>query len=305
MQRFDADAARVTRLVERGILALTGQSQAADAWRQFVGPDDVVGIKIVARGGPLFSVRKPLVDAIVDGLKSAGVAEHRILVWDKYQSNLTDAGYAIRDSGDGVRVMGVIPSVGFDPEFHYHSPHAGKIIWGDLRFDAGEEKVSAESYFTRILSRQVTKLINVAVLANHGQVGLSGCLFNVAAGSVDNTRRFETSAAASAIAVPEICATPVLRDKFALHIIDGLLGQYALGPNFHPEFTWHHGAIYFSTDPVALDTIALEEIEARRRHVGMKPVGERARHIANAARLGLGTNAREQIEVIRLEAESP
>lgn len=285
------------------MLKLTGKSKPAEAWRTFAGPDDVVGIKIVARGGPLFSVRKELIDAIIAGVRSAGVAENRILVWDKYQSNLLDAGYEINESGNGVRVIGVIPYVGFDPEFKYHSPYVGKIIWGDFLFAPDQEKVSADSHFARIVTQRVTKLINVAVLVNHSDVGLSGCLFNAAVGSVDNSRRFESSAAASATAVPEICATSVLRDKLVLHIIDGLLGQYALGPNFHPEFTWHHRAIYLSTDPVALDRIALEEIEARRKHVGLKPIGEQARYLGNAARLGLGTNKREDIEVIRVGAE--
>lgn len=298
IRQFDADPGIVAGLVERGITTLTGRENVADAWRQFAGPVDVVGIKIVARGGPLFAVHNEIVQVVIAGLKSAGVPDNHIIVWDKYQNELLAAGYDINTTSNGVRVLGVIPSSGFDVEATFRSPHAGKIIWGDLLFGAPEE-ISAVSHFARLVTADVTKLINIAVLSDHLDVGLSGCLFNAAIGSIDNSRRLETSASASAAAIGDILAHDAVRGKFVLHLIDGLLGQYALGPNFHPEFTWHHGAIYFSTDPVALDAIALEEIEKRRQKQGKTPIGPRARYLDLAADRGLGVRDRKRIEVIK------
>ena len=278
--------------------ALTGKSKPADIWRHFGGSNDVVGVKIVARGGPLFSVRKDVVSAIVAGLRAAGVPEQHIIVWDKYQGDLLDAGYPLNDSTNGVRVTGVIPGIGFDPTVRYRSPFAGKLIWGDLLFGRAEE-ISGESHLAKLVTQQITKLINVSILCDHSDVGLSGCLLNLAIGSVDNARRFVHDPAVCASTVPEICALPELRDKAVLHVVDGLLGQYALGPNFHPEFTWHHGALYFSADPVALDVVALEEIEARRKRTGFDSIARKARYIQAAGQLGLGVSNRDAIEIIR------
>jgi hypothetical protein len=301
IRAFDPDSRRVRQLLDRGVLALTGQAQLADAWRTFAGSGDVVGIRIVARGGPIASVRKDVVHGIVAGLRAAGVPEANIIVWDKYQSDLRDAGYTISDSTNALRVVGVVPGVGFDPEVTYRFPYAGKLIWGDLQFGAGED-ISAHSHLTRIVTRQITKLINVAVLCHHSEVGLSGCLYNLAVGSVDNTRRFQNDAIACESAVPDINALPALRDKAVLHVVDGLLGQYALGPTFHPQSTWHHGAIYLSADPVALDAVALDEIESQRRRVGLPSIAARARYLPAAAEDGLGRAKREEIELVEAGA---
>lgn len=248
----------------------------------------------------LFSVRKDVTTAIVAGLKSAGLPEGNLIVWDKYQSELIEAGYSIQDSTQSVRVVGVIPGIGFDPDSTYRFPHVGKLIWGDLLFGKDRtEEISAESHLTRLVTQQITKLINVSVLTDHHEVGLSGSLLNLALGSVDNVRRFANDAEACESAVPEICALPAIREKAVLHIIDGLLGQYTLGPNIHPQSTWHNGTIYLSTDPVALDTIALEEIESQRRRTGLSSVTNRARYISFAGEAGLGVADRSQIIVTR------
>ena len=299
IQSFDPNPNRVRKLVDRGIVTLTGKKTIAEAWREFAGSNDIVGIKIVARGGPLFSVRKDVTAGIVAGLKSAGVPERNIIIWDKYQSDLIEAGYRIQEDTNAVRVLGVIPGIGFDPEATYRFPHAGKLIWGDLLFGKDRaEEISAESHLTRLITQQITKLINVAVLTDHYEVGLSGSLLNLALGSVDNVRRFPNDAAACESAVAEICSLPAVRDKTVLHIIDGLLGQYTLGPSIHPQSTWHNGTLYFSTDPVALDTVALGEIESQRRRVGLPSVIDRARYIRAAGEAGLGIWQPEAIERI-------
>jgi hypothetical protein len=301
IQSFDPNPERAHQLVDRGVLALTQTRTVADAWRVFVHSNDVVGIKIVARSGPLFSVRKDVVRAVVDGLRSASMRDGNIIVWDKYQNDLVEAGYDLSDDTNNVQVIGVIPAIGFDPVVKLRSPYAGKLIWGDLLFGQPDD-ISGESHLTRLVTQRCTKLINIVVLADHSEVGLSGCLLNLALGSVDNTRRFQNSAAACDTAVPEICAMPELRDKTVLHIVDGLLGQYALGPNFHPEFTWHHGAICLSTDPVALDTVALGEIELRRKRAGLVSVANKAKFIQTAAQLGLGTADPAGIETVRVSS---
>src|SRR5215207_5851851 len=47
-----ADAAVVREMMERGMRGLTGEAKNIDAWRRFIKPDDVVGIKVNAGGRP-------------------------------------------------------------------------------------------------------------------------------------------------------------------------------------------------------------------------------------------------------------
>jgi hypothetical protein len=44
------------------------------------------------------------------------------------------------------------------------------------------------------------------------------------------------------------------------------------------------------TDSVAMDSLALRFVEEKRKENGIAPIGERARYVATAAKLGLGTN---------------
>jgi len=53
---------RVARMIERGVVALTQAADADAAWRQFVKPDDVVGIKINSLPGPAMGTRHEIVD---------------------------------------------------------------------------------------------------------------------------------------------------------------------------------------------------------------------------------------------------
>ena len=55
-------------MVNRLVLAATGQSDVGKAWGSLVSPNDRVGIKISAAGGELFTTHHDIVNAIVDGL---------------------------------------------------------------------------------------------------------------------------------------------------------------------------------------------------------------------------------------------
>src|SRR4051812_18497078 len=65
---YKDDAKVVRRMVERLVLAVTGQTDLAQAWRSLVAPNDKVGIKISAAGGEFFTTHHSIVNAIVEGL---------------------------------------------------------------------------------------------------------------------------------------------------------------------------------------------------------------------------------------------
>ena len=60
----------VREMVNRLVLAATGQPDIAKAWASLVSPSDRIGIKISAAGGELFTTHHDVVNAIVDGRSS-------------------------------------------------------------------------------------------------------------------------------------------------------------------------------------------------------------------------------------------
>lgn len=283
---------RVHALVDRGMQALTGQSTPAAAWAMFAGPDDVVGIKVNVRAAPLHVPRPALIDAIAAGLQSAGVAATNIIVWDVDPHRLRRAGYA---GNARFQVRAVIEDTGWDENITFESKVVGKLIWGDLEFGRDATGISEKSHFPKLLTRTITKLINVPVLIDHDACGLAGALYNVSLGVVDNARRFDLGGSGET-EIPEICATAVVQKKLVLTIMDALVAGYAGGPAFKPQYSWPAATLYLSRDPVAVDTLCMEALEAQRQPAGIPPIGERAGHIRAAGLRGLGTADPDQIE---------
>jgi hypothetical protein len=292
------DAEKIRAMVSKGIRALTKQDDDAAAWATLVSSNDVVGIKIATQGAPLQVTRRELVDAIAAGLQAAGVATTNILVWDRDGAKMRAAGYKTNRDGPGMRVLSVVPDTGWDETIWIHNSLVGKLIWGDLLFGRPDTEFSNISHLPKILTQEITKLINVPVLQDHETCGISGCLYNLSLGAVDNMRRFETGGFRGDPIVGEIFKQPQINGKLVLNVMDGLVGGFAAGPAFKPQFSWNYGGLCFSRDPVAIDILALELINERRMQENLVPIGARASHVISASRTGLGQFDLDRIEQI-------
>lgn len=292
---FKENAAVTKPMVDVLVIAVTGQRDIASAWRSLVQPKDRVGIKIAASGGHVFSTHKGVVRAIVSGLNQAGVPPQNIIVWDR--ANMTEAGFN-KDSG-AYLVRSVEPFSGYDLKAVVSAPMEGKLIWGDGLFlrrnpaETGREQFSNESHWSTILEG-VTKIINVPVFSSSEDCGVAGCLYNVTIPNLDNWRRFLQSSN------PYLC--DLYRDervapKVVLNVLDGLLAQYAGGPEGQPNYAWRHATIYASKDPVALDATALREIEKWRTDARLPSLAKHAAYLQTAEEMGIGNFAEERIEL--------
>ena len=123
------------------------------------------------------------------------------------------------------------------------------------------------------------------------------CLYNTSVGMVDNARRFEFPGQKADPDITLINMLPDIHDKLVLHIMDALVGGFAGGPVFKPQYSWTPGMIYVSRDPVAIDTLALAEIEAQRKAATIPDTRDRATHLETAARYKLGAADAELVEV--------
>ena len=120
-----------------------------------------------------------------------------------------------------------------------------------------------------------------------------------AADFADN-RRFQTESLHYDAGIAELCARPPISEKLVLNILDSLVAQYAGGPSFQPQATWTPGEIWLSRDPVALDALALEAVEKRRKAANMPKLDERGRHVRFAAEMGVGVDQRSKMDIVEL-----
>jgi hypothetical protein len=154
------------------------------------------------------------------------------------------------------------------------------------------------SYFGKLVTKDLTKIINVPVLKNAGAT-ISMAAKNLAYGSICNTGRlhkplfFETCT--------QVLAFPPLRDKVVLHVLDGLIGQYEGGPEPAAQHQWACNTLYIATDPFAMDRTGYALVVEKRKENGLK-VNESPTLVewfSAAEKLGLGIGDPARIQVVR------
>ncbi len=300
---FHSDPAIVRRMVNDLILAVTHQSDLASAWRTLVSPKDKVGIKISAAGGELFTTHRDVVEALVDGLVAAGQERQKIIVWDRSLGGIKQAGYTGRE---GYQLRSIPPIEGYDPKVTISAPFLGNLIWGDFEYIGGrgevpllsdQENTSSLSHLAKIVTSEVTKIINVPVFSNSESNGLAGCLYNVTIPNIDNWRRFGVPPDHGASSIPEIYSDPHIGPKVVLNLMDGLLAEYAGGPLSQPNYAVKYDTLFASRDPVAIDSVAGRQIEKWRKEQKFPTIARTGAHIAVAAQMGLGNAVPSRIEV--------
>jgi uncharacterized protein (DUF362 family) len=132
-------------------------------------------------------------------------------------------------------------------------------------------------------------------MSDSASCGIAGCLYNVTIPNIDNWRRFTQGGPYGNAAIAEIYRMPFIGPKVVLNIMDALVAQYAGGPQSQPNYAVHHATILASKDPVAIDALAVRQIEEWRVKARLRPVAPLAQHVQAAGQLKIG-NA-EVIEV--------
>jgi uncharacterized protein (DUF362 family) len=306
-RQVSASVAR--RMVDELVLRVTGKSSVAGAWRSLVKPTDRVGIKVAASGGAVSGTNPEVVDAIVAGLAEAGIPASQIIVWDRNLQDLLAAGY--RKDGSLYQLRWVDPVSGYDSKAQVSAPVLGKLIWGDSGFGGkggtryqdllgSGDQLSSRSFYSNVLSKEVTKIINVPSLTDSFLTGVNGALANMVLPNLDNWRRFTKPPFYGDPYLAEIYADAMIREKIVLTILDGLVLQYAGGPFGNPGFLLDHFTIYASRDPVALDGMAVRLLDEARAPSKLPSLVPMTRWLESAQAAGLGNPGEDQIELIRV-----
>lgn len=308
-----ADPKIVAGMMARGMCSLTGEAKPADAWRRFFVPDDVVGIKVNCSGAPKVMSNPHVVAEIVRNLVAVGVKPNRIWIYERFADQIQSAGYnKYLDTPVNLHAVEVPRGSirNYDPK-----------VYVEVNF-FGEE--DTRSFLIRHVSQTFTKIINVPNMKDHGAAGVTGCLKNIAYGNFSNvarSHRYEKTNTKTFIGV--LAGVEPLRSKTVLHIMDGLKGVWHGGPFVQrQDWVFYPKRMLVGTDPVAIDRLLIDVIEAKRKEKGAVSVFDRSKatliqgrgddplkgrfirepgHIEYAASLGLGTFEKARIKLKEIE----
>ncbi|OFV80396.1 MAG: hypothetical protein A2Y78_04685 [Acidobacteria bacterium RBG_13_68_16] len=312
------DGKVVAEMVERGIRTLTGTSMKK-SFRMFFTRDDVVGLKVNPVGPPLISTKPEIAEVVISWLVDNKLPVRNIVIWDRFDLDLKDAGFTA-SRFPGVRIQALqtmveeghsfrdaggnhISAGNFDPDVYYFAKGVvGKGVRGyqDDEFYLNQHVFAGEySYLGNLLTRDITKLVNLAAYKNTGN-GISMATKNVGYAAVCNTGRLHAPLGFKVCT--EVLAAPAVRDKLVLNITDGLRGQYEGGPDKNEKFVYPNRSLYFATDPFALDAVCHRELVAKRKEMGIA-VNEHPRfteYLNYAEKLGLGIADPARIALVRV-----
>lgn len=272
----------VIPFLDRAVMAITDHQSPPKAWRAMFSPGERVGIKLSCLPGKPLSSGYGLVMAIVDGLRSCGIRDSDIIIWERSDRELNRAGFQVGRSG--LRIIGTDSVIGYGDGYSDNIEFAGSM---GTRFSKIMEKVDA--------------LINVPVLKDHDLSGVSISLKNHY-GSIYNPNKFHRNNCNPYIA--QLNTHPIIRNKQRLVVCDATRVQVNNGPAFYPSYSWEFGGLLVSRDPVALDYVGWRIIEERRKELklkSLKSADREPKYIHTAAKLKLGNIDERYIERIVIQ----
>jgi hypothetical protein len=307
MNKTGVNGKVVAAMFEKGMHVLTGKSMAKSA-KLFFNKKDIIGIKVNPVGAGLISTRLEVVDAVIDWLKQGGIPAKNIVIWDRFDYMLADAGFtAARYPGisiQGMQTMDEAAAEGKSQDDSRWLDKDGRHV-SEKNFDldayyfadveAPQDKPYLNqhvfngkySYFGKLLTQTLTKIINIPVFKNTGN-GISMATKNLGYGVICNTSRLHRPLFFDVCT--EVLAFPAVRDKLVLNITDGLRAQYDGGPGPLAQATWFLNTLFFASDPIALDMTCHNLLLNKRKEMNVK-VNEHPKYseyLRYAQRLGLG-----------------
>ena len=306
-------------MFEKGLARLTGKP-LRESFGLFFDKSDVVGIKVNPVGPGMISTRLELVDAVIAWLEAGGLARKNIIIWDRFDYMLKDAGFTTgRFPGIGIEGLQTMDEAAQEGKTqdnskwlakdgtHVSAPNFDQNVfyWADVEGPKDLAYLNQHvfngkhSFFGKLLTQKLTKIINVPVFKNTGNA-ISMATKNIGYGAVCNTNRLHGTLFLDVCV--EVPAFPVIRDKMVLNITDALRAQYDGGPDVNAKFTYLYNSLFFATDPFALDMVCHGLLLEKRKSMKVA-VNENPRfteYLRYAERLGLGVVSAPKLSHIKI-----
>ena len=310
----------IRSMFQRGMERLVGKDLDG-CFDLLFNKEDVIGIKINPVGPGLISTRLEVIDAIIDWLVSHGVEPKNIVIWDRFDYMLADAGFTQeRYPGiglEGLQTMDEAAASGETEDDSGWLDEKGNHVsaskfdenvfyWADVEGPKDDKAYLNQQVFSgktsnfgRLLTQRLTKIINVPVLKNTGN-GISVATKNIGYGAICNTGRLHRPLFFDVCT--EVLAFPVIRDKMVLNIADGLRAQYDGGPMPAADFAYLRNTLFFATDPFAMDMVCHQIMVEKRKSMGIE-VNEHPMftdYLRYGEKLGLGVVDSGKLEHTRI-----
>jgi hypothetical protein len=275
------------RLLEKSLTEFTGAPNLVESLRQFIHKDDVVAVKvngIAGQKGQTMAVNFELIAPLVEGLIGLGVPAEKITVYEQYPSFLM---------GTRVNLRNWKLPAGVKTGTHNNNDHPMR----ELRIYQG-----IPTKYSRFLL-EATAVINMTQIKDHSICGYTGTLKNITHGNVNNPHDHHAHNASPQIAM--LYNHPIVTSRVRLQITDAFKVIYDRGPlDRDPKTRIPHGAVYVSTDPVAMEALGYKVIDDERKARGLKSLKDSKReptYIRVASELGLGVADLNAIRMKSLE----
>jgi hypothetical protein len=302
----------VQQMLDAVIMKMTNHTSVAAAWESlFPGLSlaTLIGIKINTLGAGAVSTKPDVVEAIVHGLTqmlSGAFPPYNIIVFDDriIGYHMHSAGFDVRNVPGQYRIVSTATNTSLDPLVPDVRQPQQAPLWGDPVSIAGvPEKFSK-------LVETVDYIINVPVLKDHVRSGITFSMKNLyglvnAPGSMHDSMcnpficaLYSSSYPANGVPVP-------IKNKIPVTVGDALVGCSTGGPDGGANIT--PCTLIVGTDPVALDSWALDTINAYRPNIKKPTIpivpplngGQDARHVYQATQppYNLGSMNYAEVEV--------
>lgn len=281
-QEGDIHQKKLLHMYNRGIQTLAGQQNPGEALNLVFKKNDRVGIKVNTIAGRKMSSHPDVPLTLANLLEQSGISQRNIIIWDRTNRELKDAGYRLSLNRNDLNVFGTdTDGVGYGTELVSHR--------------------NIGSLFSLIQSNMVTASVSLAVLKDHGMAGVTAGMKNYY-GAVHNPNKYHDFNCNPFIA--ELFETKHIKKKHRLSVLDSLIVQYHKGPSFHSRWTKKYEALIFSFDPVAADFVGWQLIEKFRSEEGLPSLKEEMRepaYLKTAEKMGLGNARLDNIQIIEEE----
>ena len=275
----------LARMYTRGLFSLTGQSKRKDCLHSFLPMKDKdnIGIKINTIGGKSISTRPKVALCLANFISENQDQEGNVIVWDRTNRELKDAGYKLNLDQKGIKVFGTdTMRIGYSRNLVSH--------------------LNIGSLFSVIQADLISSSISLAILKDHGLAGVTAGMKNYF-GTIHNPNKYHDTNCNPYVA--EVFDTNPVKKKHRLTILDGLTIQYHRGPSYHSRWAEKLGILIFSFDPVAADTIGWQIIEKLRAKKGLPSLDEEDRkpiYLKTAEKMELGIADIDKIKIKEVDA---
>jgi uncharacterized protein (DUF362 family) len=278
------DQKKLSQMYSRGLELLFGSKNPQESLRHLFKSSDNVAIKINTIGGKKISTRPEVSNSLAKLLAGSGISESNLIIWDRTNRELREAGYRLNANRSGLKVHGTDTQVN----------------WAGYNYDLVSH-LNIGSRFAKIQSNFATASISLAILKDHGMAGVTAGMKNYF-GAIHNPNKYHDTNCNPYVA--ELFDTDSIKEKHKLSILDCLVVQFHRGPSFHARWAEKYEALIFGLDPVATDYIGWQVIEKLRAENGLPSLKEENRepdYLKSAEKMGLGKANSHDIKLIEEE----